>query len=798
MSQELQGLTSAEVKERVDKGMSNDFKARVGRSYLDIVKDNVFNLFNIVLFTLLLIVLLAQDYATVFFSGFSVFTNSILGMVQEIQAKRKLDRMAELAAQEVKVIRDGKQTTLEKEKVVVDDLIVIEPGDQFPVDGVVVRSDSLEVDESQLTGESDAVLKSEDDELHSGSFCIAGTGIMKATKVGKNSSINKLSTIAKSYKRNLTPTQKKLSAIVEISVIMMFIMAPMLLVAGFELGEEPIDIVRNTVVFVTSLVPQGLVLVAILSLTIGAVKISLKKTLIQRVNAVESLANVTVLCFDKTGTLTQNKLEVTEIQTLKDIETEKVVKLMHQYIGNLSHKNRTAGAISTYIERNYPDNDIPIKQEEIPFNSARKWGAIRFEDQMLVMGAPERILSDDEILKTVEDFSNKGMRVLAFATTDRDVAVDNVIDKCEPLAIIVMSDQIRDDIQATLDDFRQLNVKLKVISGDNVRTVRSIAKQSGMDTSIAYTGDELKEMGDSEFASAVREAHVFARIEPETKQRIVDTLRQHNEYVAMVGDGVNDVPALKAANLAIVMNDGTQISKDVADIVLLNNAMSTLPLAFREGRETTQTIFGTTKIFLTKNVYNILLFIFVGFMALPFAITPVQISWAAFGTVNMPATFIAFGIIRPKFIEKFRRDVLDYVLIAGVIGAIALAIIFAFTFYAEERNLLEARSAITIFINLYSMMIVWNVQGVELHNPRSFLQHWKVVIISSIAAFLTVLSFYAVAPLFEFFPPDPTTTSGMTTIILIVALFLLSMLMVDIGMRNRRALYQLWMLFDEQ
>ena len=215
----------------------------------------------------------------------------------------------------------------------------------------------------------------------------------------------------------------------------------------------------------------------------------------------------------------------------------------------------------------------------------------------------------------------------------------------QPLALIVMSDEIRHDIQETLQAFRDEGLTLKVISGDNLETVRAIAQQSGMDIGArAYTGAELDAMSEGEFDQAVRDSNVFARIEPDTKQRIVEALRRQGDYVAMVGDGVNDVPALKAANLAIVMNDGTQISKDVADIVLLNNAMSTLPRAFREGKETTQTIFGTMKMFLVRNFYGIAFFVFIAFMALPFPITPVQISWATFGTVNLPATLIAFRL----------------------------------------------------------------------------------------------------------------------------------------------------------
>lgn len=790
----ITGLTSSQVAERVKLGQTNDFEARVGRTYWQIFRDNIFNLFNIVLFTLLLIVLLLRDYGTVFFSGFSVVTNAFLGMIQEISAKRKLDQMASLAAQQARVWRDGKLESIPLKQVVLDDVIALEPGDRIVVDGRVVRADALELDESQLTGESDAILKNIDDPIYSGSFCVAGSGMMVATQVGKDSTLNKLSVIAKAYKNILTPTQRKLVIIVEVSVLLMFIMGPMLFVAGYLQNLNTLSLLRNCVVFVTSLVPQGLVLVAILSLTIGAVKISRQKTLIQRVNAVESMANVSVLCFDKTGTLTLNKLAVTEIIPLNGTGIQELHGDLYQYVGNLSYQNRTANAVAAHVAPSQVGRELKTKAREIPFSSTRKWGAIAFDDMVYVLGAPERLLQDEATKAAADRLSTLGMRVIAFGKMPQlpDRPPTDLNGHVHPLGLIVMSDSIREDIQTTLQDFRELGVDLKVISGDNIETVRSIAAQSGMNAELAYTGAELEAMPETEFDKAVQEASVFARIEPDTKQRIVNALQKQGEYVAMVGDGVNDVPALKAAQLAIVMNDGTQISKDVADIVLLNNAMSTLPLAFREGREITQTIYGTTKVFLTKNMYNMLLFIFVGFMMLPFPITPVQISWAAFGTVNMPAGFIALNIIRPKFIERFRRDVIDYVITGGLLGAVALSLLFLCAYLYSGRDLQFGRSAITIFICLYSMLIVWNVQGVEISQPRSFIRYWRVVVISGITTALTILSFYMLPHLFEFKP----LPANSPIVYLIVALFLLTMVLVDHSMRHPYLLNRMWSLLD--
>ena len=796
------GLSSAQVQERLSQGQSNDFEARVGRSYWQIFRENVLNLFNIVLGGMLVLVILLGDYATAFFAGFSVVSNTFFGMIQEFNAKRQLDQLAALSEQSVPCLRDGQWRDVPMREVVKDEIIRLEPGDRLVVDGVVIQADSLELDESHLTGESDAVPKAPDDQVLSGSFCVAGSGIMRATKVGAASHINQLSVIAKQYKLVKTPTQIKIDITVEVTVLIMLVFVPMIFVTGFWLDNDFLDIVRNAVVFTTSLVPQGLVLVAILSLTIGAVKISRQQTLIQRVNAVESLANATVLCFDKTGTLTQNRLAVREIIPIAGLPADQIERQLHSYLKNLAHLNNTAQAIERYIDEHIGPREVPAKLREIPFSSARKWSAVCLADRTLLLGAPERLLPPEHAwAHDADSLARDGMRVLAFARMNGDPHqhASDVSSHAQPLALIVMSDEIRQDIQATLDAFRAEDLQLKVISGDNLETVRSIAASAGMATGRrAYTGSELDAMGQGEFDQAARDSHVFARIEPDTKQRIVESLRRQGQYVAMVGDGVNDVPALKAANLAIVMNDGTQISKDVADIVLLNNAMSTLPRAFREGKETTQTIFGTMKMFLVRNFYGIAFFIFIAFMALPFPITPVQISWATFGTVNLPATLIAFGWLRPQFMARFRRDVLDYIVTMGFIGAVCITLLYLITWFGSGGDLLMTRSSVTIMVALYGMLITWQAQGIDMYKPRSFLLHWRILLMSGLLTAGTILAMYLdplfEQPIFEFKPPVWDGGAGSWMILAIPALFLLTMALSAHGLKYRYLLGRFWAL----
>lgn len=765
-------MTAAQVAERVARGETNDFKIQIGRTYPEILRDNIFNLFNVVLAALGVAMIIFQDYTNLLFASFSVILNSIVGLVQEISAKRALDRLAAMAAQPVKARRDGKVVEVPVNEVVKDDVIPVEPGDRIVVDGTLIAADSLEMNESLLTGEADSIPKEVDGLLCSGSFVIAGSGVMVATQVGAASTINKLSATAKQYRHPLTPTQRYINSLVQVAVFVMILFGPMTAIAGYASRLEGREVVRNAVVLVTSMVPQGLVLATTISLTIGALIISRNRTLVQRINAVESLANVDVLCFDKTGTLTRNVLAVSEIVPLNGTAPHMLKQQLHQYVANLAHQNRTAGAIAEYAGVDAKSNGAQnaTKQHEVPFTSARKWGAITFLDGTFILGAPERVLregKDSAALERCNELAAQGQRVLAFSRAAEGPNNGTLPAEREALALVVMSDQMRTEIQDTIRAFTEQNVELKVISGDNLETVSSIAHQSGMKHAKAYTGEQLEKMSNGEFDAAVREANVFARIEPETKRKILRSLKRQGLYVAMVGDGVNDVPALKEANMAVAMNDGAQIAKDVADIVLLDNSMATLPLAFEKGKIITQKIFGTTRIFLTKNFYTVLAFFFIGFMALPFSTTPILISWLTFGLVNVPGGLIAFGVLRPTQLRSFRDDVMRYVIAGTIVGGLFMAALYAGLFLvltagdhtpaAELAARDTARSALLVFMSLYGLVIFWNTVGVDVFEPQTLLRRWRTTLLGVLLVIITVAAPYAIPNLFEgFTPPTPS------------------------------------------
>jgi len=783
------GLTSAEVAERVRRGETNRFKARVGRSYWQILRDNLFNAFTVVMLTMLFIVLLMGDYATVVFAGFAVVTNALFGIVQESYSKRKFDRLMAMSAPMVRVYRDGALSEVSVYDVVKDDVIPLEPGDKIIADGHVLDSDALEVDESQLTGESDAVLKDVGSPVSSGSFCVAGSGVMTAEIVGEHSTVNRLTSVAKAYRYVLTPTQGRIYTIVQISIFIMLVCTPMIFIAGVIQRGILIHLenFQNAVVFVASIVPQGLVLTATLSLTIGAIVISRRQTLVQRVNAVESMGNVTCLCFDKTGTLTQNRLVVSELQARNISDADLKAKLA-LYLGNLSTLNRTAGAVADYLSLKKGSAPAQVKQREVPFNSARKWSAVIINNETLIMGAPERLLHESEydLAAQSSTLAEQGYRVLAFSHVPFALDGDQLPDERRALALIILSDTVRPDIKETLDAFREQGVALKVISGDNLETVSAVAREAGMTINHAYTGDQLMAMSEGEFAEAARLGDLFARIEPNTKRQLVAALKKAGHYVAMTGDGVNDVPSLKEAHLAIAMNDGAQMTKDIADIVLLNNALTTLPEAFHEGRTITQIIFGTCKIFLIKNLYSLLFFVFVGFMFLPFPVTPIQISWVTFGVVNLTAGLMSFRLYKPAPMHNFREDVLDYVVTGGSLGTVAACLVYAVAFFANGEDVIATRSLIVIFLTLFGMLVFWNVCGINLMQFNTILPRLRVFLFGLGAAVMTITVCYLLPGVLSF--EGPSTLEW----VFVGTVFATMIILLNAAMRTRYFSKLIW------
>ncbi|CAN1211973.1 HAD-IC family P-type ATPase [Tumidithrix helvetica PCC 7403] len=779
------GLNETEVSDRVKRGDINVVVLRSSRTYKDIFKENVLTLFNIS-FGVVLVVLAALGQVTdAIFSGFTVFSNIVVGVVQEIQAKLMLDKLALLSVQQVTVRRDGVSLIVPLNEVVRDDLIELKPGDRAPVDGGVVFSQMVEMDESLLTGESDPVPKQIDDVVLSGSFCLAGSCVFKAEKIGNESYAVKLSQSSRVYKRVFTPLQKKIDTIVEVLVLGLIVASFLHLASSLNSGLSIVDTLRYYSVIINSFVPAGLVLSISVAFALGAVAISRRRTLIQKINAVDSMNSVRVLCTDKTGTLTQNKLVVQSIIPLGDTEESSLRELIALYTTLMATQNSSARAMAGFV--GFPRSQ-ERKADEVAFSSSRKWGAISLElGTTILVGSPEMLLSDPEAQERARQISSEGLRVIAVVTTEKadmgSMLGDGSGKSSSPTlpvnlkdrGLVILEDALRHDVIDTIASLQAKDIVIKVISGDSVETVTSIARQAGILVAdgTTYSQKQLEALDAQAFSRAALTGSVFGRITPDTKRRLINAMVKRGAYVAMVGDGVNDVPAFKEAQLAIAMNDGAQISKDVADIVLLDNNLSALPQAFAAGDDIKQKILSSAKLYLTKNIMVILTISFVGFVQLPFPIEPRQMTILTMAVVGVPTILIALGTIKPKRINDFLGDVLGYSFLAGLIGALAMTLGYVLSYFygsglAEnvdgfpiltstmfaEIGRGPAQAVSTLIGMFFVLFVFWDVTNISIWKPKTLLKYKSISLLGIGMVLISVVLMLALPNLFQIERPD--------------------------------------------
>ncbi len=657
--EQFQGLTSAEVAQRVAAGQQHHTRFEGTRTYKQIIRENLFGTINISLLAIGAALIALDRVTDAVISAGIVVINVGVGLFQEVRAKRRLDHIALLTRPKIGVIRDGVQQELRPDEVVLGDTIVVDPGDQIIVDGRVLFG-RIEVDESLLTGEEDLVVKKVDDEVASGSICVTGRAAFEATRVGNDSLAARITSGAKAFKRSLTPLQEEVNLILRLLLVMTGFFGLLLLLSSIIHNAQVTEAVLAGAV-IAGLVPPGLFLMITLNYAMAAVRLASLDALIQQSNAVDSLSNVDILCLDKTGTLTANKLRMETIVPI-DGSLEDLKSLLGDYAVSVTAGNKTTEAIVTATEgTKHAIND------EVPFSSARKWSAISFDDPtrrgVVALGAPEmleRLLpATPEVPEQVTDWANNGLRVLLLATSPEPATLNQGEDGDEAtlpgnmkaVAWISFGDELRPKSQETLTSFRESGITLKVISGDNPSTVAALAKQAGLSHAAAISGLDLEEMSDSQLADAAEANDIFGRITPQQKERLVGALRSRGHYVAMIGDGVNDVLSLKQANLGIAMESGSAATRSVADIVLLNDSFGALPAAFREGQRIRSGMQDILKLFMVR-VFSVALLL-VSALALQagFPFSPRQISILSSLTVGVPVFFLAIWA-RPEVAKE--------------------------------------------------------------------------------------------------------------------------------------------------
>jgi len=605
------GLTEAEAAARRAAGQANVVPFTTGRTYPQIVRDNVFNVINDLLFALGVTLIVLGRYLDAVVAVGVVMANTFVGLVQEVRAKRTLDRIAILTRPRATVVRDGAPREVDPAEVVLGDLLVLHTGDQVVVDGRLTSAAPLEVDESLLTGESDVAVKHGDDEVLSGSFCVTGGGTYVAERVGAESFANRITARAQAHRRVLTPLQRQVSVIIRLLLAIVLVFEILVVVKSI-VGHVPfVETVRMSTVIV-ALIPNGLILSIALAYALGAVRMAGKGVLLQQANAVEALSNVDVLCTDKTGTLTTNVLRFDDLMAL-DEEEAGVRQLLALFAAGVSQPNRTIEALRTALPAAPP---VPVA-DEAPFSSKWKWSGLSFAggaaSGTYVLGAPEALVESvggraPQARARLDAWTAAGLRVLLFAGSAEPASFTmdegegpEVPPHLRPLALVALRDELRPNVQETLRDFGEAGIAIKVISGDNPDTVTALAAQAGLGSDLAHlSGTELEPMDEAALARAAEETVVFGRVTPDQKERLTAALHGRGHYVAMVGDGVNDVVALKRADVGIAMQAGSQAARAVSGLILMKDSFAALPAAFRDGQRIRNGMQDVLEIFMVR------------------------------------------------------------------------------------------------------------------------------------------------------------------------------------------------------
>ncbi|MFI1836540.1 HAD-IC family P-type ATPase [Streptomyces olivaceoviridis] len=737
------GLTGAEVADRVGRGLVNDIPVRSSRSLGEIVRANVFTRFNAIIGVLWLVTLFVAPIQDSLF-GFVILANTGIGIVQEWRAKQTLDSLAVIGEARPTVRRDGVATEVATHEIVLDDLIEIGPGDKVVVDGVCAEADGLEIDESLLTGEADPVVKRPGDPVLSGSFVVAGSGAFTATKVGREAYAAQLAEEASRFTLVHSELRTGISTILKYVTWMMVPAAVGLVITQLVVKNDDLkDSVARTIGGIVPMVPEGLVLLTSVAFAIGVIRLGRKQCLVQELPAIEGLARVDTVCLDKTGTLTEGGMDVTELRTLDGADETYLRKVL----GALGESDPRPNASLQAIIDAYPDSDDWRCVESLPFSSARKYSGAAFsegdgETSTWLLGAPDVLLgADDPALAETERLNEQGLRVLLLARAHRDLDDAEPARGARPAALVVLEQRLRPDASDTLRYFTEQDVRAKVISGDNAVSVGAVAAKLGLEGTAVDARRLPTER--PEMAKALNAGTVFGRVTPQQKRDMVGALQSRGHTVAMTGDGVNDVLALKDADIGVAMGSGSEATRAVAQIVLLDNSFATLPSVVAEGRRVIGNITRVATLFLVKTVYSVLLAVLVVCWQVEYPFLPRHLTLLSTLTIGVPAFFLALAPNKERARPHFVRRVMRYAVPGGVLAGVATfaTYLLARHHYTGPGALGAETSAATLTLFLISMWVLAIIA-----RPYTW---WRVALVAAMAvAFLLVLAIPALQDFF--------------------------------------------------
>ncbi|WP_151480076.1 HAD-IC family P-type ATPase [Streptomyces albicerus] len=706
-----EGLTAAEVAERVARGEVNDVPVRSSRSTADIIRANVFTRFNAIIGVLWLIMMFVAPFQDSLF-GYVILANTGIGIIQELRAKKTLDSLAVIGEARPTVRRAGIAAEVSTSEIVLGDLIEIGPGDKIVVDGECVEIDGLEIDESLLTGEADPVVKQPGDQVMSGSFVVAGGGAFTATKVGREAYAAQLAEEASRFTLVHSELRTGISTILKYVTWMLIPAAIGLVITQLVAKDNDFkDSVARAVGGIVPMVPEGLVLLTSVAFAIGVIRLGRKQCLVQELPAIEGLARVDTVCLDKTGTLTEGGMDVTELRSLNGSDETYVRKVL----GALGESDPRPNASLQAIIDAYPDNNEDWRHlESLPFSSARKYSGASFnegdgEASTWLLGAPDVLLPDrDPALAETEQLNEQGLRVLLLARAVKDLDDPQVQEGARPTALVVLEQRLRPDAADTLRYFDEQDVRAKVISGDNAVSVGAVAAKLGLPGAAATVDARRLPTEKEEMAKALDEGTVFGRVTPQQKRDMVGALQSHGHTVAMTGDGVNDVLALKDADIGVAMGSGSEATRAVAQIVLLNNSFATLPSVVAEGRRVIGNITRVATLFLVKTVYSVLLAVMVVCSQVEYPFLPRHLTLLSTLTIGVPAFFLALAPNKERARPHFVRRVMRYSIPGGVVAAVATfsTYLLARHHYTGEGALDAETSAATLTLFLIAMWVL--------------------------------------------------------------------------------------------
>jgi cation-transporting ATPase E len=717
------GLTAVEVADRVAQGRVNRTEDGTNRSLVNIARANILTPVNGIMLSLFVVILVAGFWRDGLFVGV-VASNSIIGIWQELKARRELHRLEVLNAPSARVVRDGEEADIAVEAVVADDVLDVGPGDQIVVDGRLVAG-HLAVDESLLTGESDSIDKLTDDEVRSGSFVVTGTGRYVATKVGDESYANALANEAKRFSLVNSELRRGINLILKVLVLLIPPASLLLLLALLDVEPNWQQAVQGTVAAAVAMVPDGLVLLTSLAFMAGVITLTRRRALAKELATVELLARVDVLCLDKTGTITTGDISFVEARPVGGNELDQVADALGAVGATDPRPNPTMAAVA---EAHRPPSGWDLVATE-PFSSARKWSGARFAEQgTFYIGAPDILLGDGEVDRAakeeVERQSSAGRRVLLLSHTDGELG-EELDPGREAVALVLLEDTIRPDAEEILRFFAEQGVQLKVISGDNVETVASVAARAGVPNAEARLDARNLPDDIDELAEVLDSTTVFGRVTPHQKQAMVGALQARNHVVAMTGDGVNDVLALKDADMGIAMGTGSAATRGVAQLVLLDNRFATLPEVLAQGRRVINNIERVANLFVTKAVYAVLLTAIIGLQQVPFPFLPRHLTLIGTFSIGVPGFFLALAanenLVRPGFL----RRVLSFSLPAGAVSGLATWVVYTIARLHDGTSQEQARTAATLTLLGTGLVVL-----VVASRP---MRAWKVILAGAMA-----------------------------------------------------------------